>query len=211
METLRERILATLAASPGLTDREITNALHGLNAPQQSINQAARALEAQRLISRRRRHDGLIGNFLMATTVDAATLPSAVRASAVHENHDVEALSEEDIKRRLVAWLAADGWTATVAWAKQHGVDIDARRGEERWVIEVKGPGSRPPMRVNYFVGILGETLQRMNDPDARYSIALPELAQFRRLWERLPELAKTRTGVSAIFVSKAGDVAVAS
>ncbi len=62
-------------------------------------------------------------------------------------------------------------------------------------------------MRVNYFIGILGETLQRMSDPDARYSIALPDLQQFRRLWDRLPELAKRRTQITAIFVSESGKV----
>jgi hypothetical protein len=62
-------------------------------------------------------------------------------------------------------------------------------------------------MRVNYFLGVLGELLQRMSDPEAKYSIALPDLPQFRRLWERLPELAKRRTTISALFVSGSGDV----
>ncbi len=62
-------------------------------------------------------------------------------------------------------------------------------------------------MRVNYFLGVLGELLQRMTDPAAKYSIALPDLPQFRRLWDRLPELAKQRTGISALFVSESGRV----
>jgi hypothetical protein len=205
IEPLPQRILALLSTSPGLTDREMTNALRGHNAPQQPINQAARALEVRKRIVRRRRPDGLIGNFLVEGSADFAMLPARTP-----NNHDVDALSEDDIKRTLVKWLDADGWSASVAWAKQPGADIDARRGEERWLIEVKGPGSRPQMRVNYFLGILGETLQRMSDPHARYSIALPELIQYRRLWERLPALAKKRAGISAIFVSKSGGVAVA-
>lgn len=56
-------------------------------------------------------------------------------------------------------------------------------------------------MRVNYFLAILGELLQRMDDPNAKYSIALPDFPQFRRLWNRLPELAKVRTGITALFV----------
>jgi len=32
-------------------------------------------------------------------------------------------------------------------------------------------------------------------------------MQQFRRLWERLPALAKDRTGISAIFVSVEGRV----
>jgi hypothetical protein len=63
-------------------------------------------------------------------------------------------------------------------------------------------------MRVNYFLMVLGETLQRMDDAKARYSISLPDLAQYRELWRRLPELAKTRTGITALFVDETGRVA---
>jgi hypothetical protein len=62
-------------------------------------------------------------------------------------------------------------------------------------------------MRVNFFLGVLGELLQRMKDPQARYSIAMPDLPQYRGLWERLPTLAKERTRISALFVTAAGDV----
>lgn len=62
-------------------------------------------------------------------------------------------------------------------------------------------------MRVNYFLGILGETLQRMADEEAKYSIALPDVPQFRGLWSRLPELAKSRTTITALFVSPEGVV----
>ena len=62
-------------------------------------------------------------------------------------------------------------------------------------------------MRVNYFLGVMGELLQRMNNPDAKHSIALPDLPQFRKLWSRLPALAKQRTGISALFVDASGRV----
>jgi hypothetical protein len=62
-------------------------------------------------------------------------------------------------------------------------------------------------MRLNYFLGVLGELLQRMDDDSARYSIALPDLPQFRGLWERLPRLAKSRTTVTALFVRENGSV----
>ena len=88
-----------------------------------------------------------------------------------------------------------------------HGIDIDAKRGKERWIIEVKGIGSRPQMRGNYFIAMLGETLQRMDDSKARYSIAVPDVQQFRNLWVRLPLLAKQRTNISAIFASYDGTV----
>jgi hypothetical protein len=62
-------------------------------------------------------------------------------------------------------------------------------------------------MRVNYFLSIIGELLQRMDDPVARYSIALPNIEQFRNLCARLPELAKQRTTIDAIFVSEDGKI----
>jgi hypothetical protein len=42
-----------------------------------------------------------------------------------------------------------------------------------------------------------------------RYSIALPDMRQFRGLWDRLPKLAKERIGITAIFVSSDGSIIV--
>jgi hypothetical protein len=148
-----------------------------------------------------RRPDALIGNY--PSQVGAGIAAPVSKPTGVIRNHDVDALSEDEIKEVIDSWLQVDGWETKVAWGKAQGIDIDARRGLERWIIEVKGPGSRQPMRVNYFISILGETLQRMSDPTARYSIAFPDLPQYRNLWSRLPDLAKSRTGISIIFVSK--------
>ena len=84
---------------------------------------------------------------------------------------------------------------------------LSGTKDGKKWIIEVRGCVSLNPMRVYYFLSILGELLQRMNDPDARYSIALPDLKQFRGLWQRLPELAKSRTAISALFVDISGRV----
>jgi len=46
---------------------------------------------------------------------------------------------------------------AAIVVGGAHGIDIDAARGDERWIIEVKGCGSLNPMRVNYFLAALGE------------------------------------------------------
>ena len=120
---------------------------------------------------------------------------------------DEEHLSENAIKEILERWLIAQGWKIKIAWGHEHGIDVDATKENNRWMIEVKGQGSRDAMRVNYFLGILGEMLQRMEDPNAKYSIALPDIQQFRNLWRKLPFLAKSRTGITAIFVDKNGSV----
>src|SRR5713101_6334343 len=99
-------------------------------------------------------------------------------------------LSEDGVKHSVQRWLESAGWQVTIKWGRVHGTDIEARLGNARWIIEAKGRGSLDAMRVNYFLMVLGEILQRMVDPEARYSIALPDLTQFRNLWARLPALA---------------------
>lgn len=201
MTFLPEQILSLLAGAPGLSDREVTNALRGAAAPQQPVNQAARALERQGKLHRRSRpEDGIIGNYLTANA-QPVTLSTASRLG------DLDPLAEDSIKLALQLWLANGGWSVSTAMGKQHGVDIRATRGKEVWLIEVKGCGSRDPMRVNYFLCVLGEVLQRMDDPDAKYSIALPDLKQFRRLWARLPMEAKRRTEIGALFVDETGHI----
>jgi hypothetical protein len=120
---------------------------------------------------------------------------------------DASVFSEDWLKTALKNWLETQGWEADVAWGRTRGIDLHARRGTERWIIEAKGRGSLNPMRVNYFLCVMGETLQRMTDSEAAYSIALPDMKQFRNLWARLPPLAKQRTQITALFVSEDGKV----
>lgn len=206
MSSLPEQILELVGKLPGLTDREITNNLRGSSAPQQPINIAARGLASRGQLVRKRRDDGLIGNYL-SDTAAKQVVASVSNPSRVSEGKQDDKFAEDRLKAVLEQWLAEAGWSTEIAWAKQRGVDIHARRNNERWLIEVKGIGSRPEMRVNYFISILGETLQRMDDPFAKYSIALPDVPQFRNLWKRLPQLAKKRTGITALFISADGSI----
>jgi len=190
-----------LRQKPGLSDREITDGIYGREAPQQYVNQICISLESHGVISRNRWADGIIGNYLTGK----ASSPEQSNKDEIAEHHS---LSEHEIKQALEIYLSTRGWDPTVAWGKSHGPDIEAKRGTKRWIIEVKGSGSRDPMRVNYFLYSLGEILQRMHDPECKYSVALPDMRQFHGLWEKLPELAKNRTGVTALFVNSAGGVA---
>jgi len=65
MATRRERILRLLEHGDGLTDREITDQLEGHSAPQQPVNQLCHRMEGQNILVRRKRADGLIGNYLV--------------------------------------------------------------------------------------------------------------------------------------------------
>lgn len=195
-------LIALINESPGRTDRELTDVLKGNGAHPSQVNQEARLLERKGLLVRRRREDGVIGNYPSACDVNGTRISETPQIARTPEG-----LSEDEVKAHLAAWLQAQGWEARVAWGKSRGADIVATQRERRWIIEVKGLGSLQPMRVNYFVSMLGETLQRMSDPAAKYSIAVPDVAQFRALWERLPQLAKQRTQITALFVASEGDV----
>lgn len=197
--TFPDRVLALVGEVPGITDRELTNRLLSTATHPSQVNQACRLLASKGLLERVRREDGLTGNYLL----------DGFRAINVETQLPVShpPLSEDAIKAALEVWLRNEGWQVDIAWGKTRGIDIHARRGTERWIIEAKGCGSLAPMRVNYFLAVIGETLQRMDDPNARYSIALPEMSQFRGLWNRLPPLAKTRLELTALFVDENGRV----
>lgn len=64
MPTRRESVISLLRDEHGLSDREITNRLEGKNAPQQPFNQLCRRLENEGILTRKKRRDGKIGNFL---------------------------------------------------------------------------------------------------------------------------------------------------
>lgn len=200
--TLKEKILVELKNGP-MSDRELADKLLGVRAPQQSINQMCRQLSEKGFITR-------TAPPIKNIYAKAEYTPPLAKIEHTPPEEQIESappLSEEAIKKILNDHLMEQGWQTEVAWGGTHGIDIDARRSPERWIIEVKGSGSLNPMRVNYFLGILGELLQRMDEPTARYSIALPDLQQFRNLWSRLPDLAKQRTTIDAIFVSGDGTI----
>ncbi len=203
MASLPKELLQFVKKSPGLTDREITDALRGESAPQQPINIAARALVTSGQLLRKRRTDGLIGNF----PSDGKYVAVVATRTAAPAKADLMDQSEDKIKHWVKEWLVSEGWQVEVLWARDRGIDIRATRDGKHWIIEVKGIGSLPAMRVNYFLCILGETLQRMNDTGMKYSICLPNVQQFRNLWTRLPRLAKERTRITALFVDVSGKV----
>ena len=201
--TIKESIMNYIKQFPGATDTDIEKYLKKTH---QTINQACRSLEKDGYLTRKINSEkgNLIGNYPLDKTYTSNYAPLYKKEV---NSDDKEPLQEDDIKQILNDYLIKNGWKTKVAWGHQQGIDMEAVKENKRWVIEVKGSGSRQPMRVNYFISILGETLQRMNDSEARYSIALPDLEQFRRLWERLPKLAKERTTIDLILVDDNGNI----
>lgn len=201
--TVKESIMDYINEHPGATDGDIR--LH-LQKTHQTINQACRNLQSNGYLIRKNNfeRENLIGNY----PTDKVYIPDCATSQIEKLNlHSKFELQEDEIKSILNNYLVSDGWDVKVAWGHQKGIDIDATKENKRWIIEVKGPGTRQAMRVNYFIAILGEILQRMDDVDARYSIAFPDMEQFRMLWNKLPELSKERTKIDLILVDNEGNI----
>lgn len=97
-------------------------------------------------------------------------------------------LGEETVKTAVADFLKSRGYTVTINKRREHGPDMRATKDGLKLVIEAKGEGTRSPMFNNFFVGVLGEVLQRMNDNAAEYGIALPAHRKYARLIEELSD-----------------------
>lgn len=198
MATIADRILDAIRYAP-LDDDVLAKRL-GIS-QRQSVNQVARRLEREGLVTRYTGPDGKIVNAL----ADGVSL-SAPR----HENPPVnivggQPITEDEVKEAVREHLAAQGFQVRVAWGRSPGIDIEAVHPDgRRYVIEAKAEkGVTGPQQHNYFVGMLGELVQRMSDPHARYGIALPENSQYRGLVGRLPAEARERLGLVVFWVRR--------
>jgi hypothetical protein len=150
------------------------------------------------LIRRTNRPDGRIGNYPIASAVPGQPLKTEERQN----------LGEDSVNDLLAAWLISQRWDLqSRARGHSRGVDIVAQSEGRLWSIQVKGEGKHRNAQQNNFIDALGQTLYAMDDSDKKYSIAFPDLPAYRRLWSRVPECARGRTGITALFVGASGQV----
>ena len=193
--TLADRIVEVLQTVPaGLDDDELA---HRLGVVRQAVNQACRKLAAGDRLRR-----GVGGTGKIINTLDRTWQP-VERVAAMPEAGSL--LTEDETKTAVRRRLMPDGYHVRVAWGRERGIDIEATRAEppDRLVIEAKGEAALQAQQANYFLGALGELVQRMDDPRTRYGLALPDNNQYRGLVERLPELAWTRLSLTVFFVKR--------
>jgi hypothetical protein len=116
-------------------------------------------------------------------------------------------VEEDDVKKSIVTILMAENWIIDkTAMGKTHGVDIAAKRPpNEIILVEAKGEGSLNPMRVNYFLMVLGELIQKMDSPNKYYGIGLPAHRQFGRLITKLPRWIKQYLKLRIFLVKRLG------
>ena len=108
------------------------------------------------------------------------------------------------MKAAVRDYLKAKGYDVTVAWGHERGIDIEAR-GPDRILIEAKGEVASDQQQGSYFIGALGELVQRLDDLDARYGLALPDNRRYRGLVNRLPALARNRLRLVVFMVKRTG------
>lgn len=221
MATHRELILAYLSRKAEGEDDDTLAAKLGIS-PRQRVNQVCRQLAAEGLV--RRRHDPVAGKILnqlpskpldaMPRQESASSIPirdfsQTVKLRQLDGDADVQSfaypgemhLAEDLVKGAVGAALSSEGWSVRTAWGHAHGIDIEATRLTERLVVEAKGEGSLAPMRVNYFLGAIGELIQRMDSPDASYGLALPAHRQFVGLILRVPPWVRARLSLQFFLV----------
>jgi len=200
--TIAERILEAVRYAP-LDDDLLAKRL-GIT-QRQSINQTARRLEAQGKLRRVVGPDGKIVNML---TEHGGNPGPSVDETRPSTRPIPDRITEDEVKTAVRDHLASQGFEVQVAWDRTPGIDIDARHPSgSRHVIEAKAEtGTSGPQQANYFIGMLGELLQRMDDDSATYGIALPENRQYRGLVDRLPRLARDRIGLNIFWVARSSD-----
>lgn len=217
MASLSDRILDAIRYAP-LDDDVLAKRL-GVS-QRQSVNQAARRLEAQGLLRRMPGPDGKIVNALAEATSGkggsnvamAARKPQHGATDRQRDRFLGDRITEDEVKEAVRAYLVADGFEVQVAWGRNPGVDIHARHRDGRSIlIEAKAEvGTAGAQQHNYFVGALGELVQRMTEPDATYALALPDNRQYRGLVDRLPALAKRQLQLAVFWVDRtAGGLSV--
>jgi len=151
-----------------------------------------------------KRADGKLANRLAARPTD--TPFETVTAPALDSNARI---TEDDVKRAVSGHLESEGYQVKVMWGKLRGIDIEARRGRELLIIEAKaevfGP-RKDQQQGSYFLQALGELVQRMNDPNATFGLALPDNRRYRGLVARLPTVAMQRLQLAIHFAKRVGE-----
>lgn len=195
---LREAVLEQLRlAGRSLDDDELAARLHVIR---QSVNQLTNRLARDGQIRRHPGRDGKLVNEL----ADPTASPTAVPAEPTpFRGAPGSHLAEDRVKTAVKDYLEASGHTVTVRWGRLRGIDIEAHGPDGRWIIEAKGGAPPGAQQVNYFLGALGELVQRSSDEHARYGLALPDVPQYRGLVNRLPALARRRLNLTVFFVTE--------
>lgn len=114
-------------------------------------------------------------------------------------------LNEETVKDSVGAFLRSQGYTVATGRRRERGADMRATKEGLKLIVEAKGEGSRSEMFNNFFLNVLGETLQRMSEPAAEYGVALPAHRKFVRLVDELSDNVRFTLRLNFYLVKPSG------
>jgi hypothetical protein len=227
MSSVSQQIIALLESSSGLTDREIAERLLGKGAAQQPINQAARMLERQGAIQRKKRPDGLIGNYFINSPLPvSATAPKNISTSQLETDVTKDWFWEGNVVDCLAQFLVTKDWqivSKANTHSKERGVDIHAAKSKTVLLIEAKGFPStsyRDPKRSSeakptnpnnqaqqwYSHALLKVMRLQTEYPQAIVALGLPDFPRYRKLFEET-QTGLQKLGIVLLATSEDGDV----
>jgi hypothetical protein len=142
--SLGKQITHLLTSNEGLSDREITDLLRGREAPQQPINQICRNLQRRGIVIRRKRQDGLLGNYLTTSSLEVVKSKTTVKYR--RQNTKLESLGAEFL---VLGQLLINGISSYKSYVNFPGYDLVAINPESgkiariqvksRWAINYDG------------------------------------------------------------------------
>lgn len=232
--TNADRILETLRSSAEPLDDDELSRRCGIY-PRQQVNQICRRLAAQGTLTRLTGQHGKMVNALadragpgapVAPKSEILLLEERSLAPPTPRTFSRREWGEAAVQAAIVSHLEATGWEilrAANTSSKEHGVDIEATRGAESLLVEVKGwPGTtyssgakagqvkptQPATQArHYFDGALTSSLARIEgSPTATPALGFPEKATYlNRVLGMATALG--RLGVVVFWVSSNGSV----
>lgn len=78
----------------------------------------------------------------------------------------------------------------------------------ETWIIEVKGKTAQIGLD---FKTCLGQLLMRMNNPEYKYAIAIPDIIDYHQQMNKIPALVLQRLNLHIFIISQDGNVKLVS
>lgn len=196
-----DKIISLLNQKPGLTDREITDVLKGSEAHPSQINSEARLLMQKGFLTRAKRHDGKLGNFLTGTDLPIVYPSSELSSSA---NAQADWFWEGNVQEKLASHLQRNGWalvSVSNTASKEQGIDIHAEKMGKTLLIEVKGYPSKsyndprrshekkktsPTLQAGHWYShaILKSMRLLTEYPEAQIVIGIPDFRRYRDLFK---------------------------
>jgi hypothetical protein len=172
------------------------------------------------------------GRYRLGYADGAAVAPASASSATTHVRAIPESSANEDwfwegnVQAAVVKLLAGDGWRVLrVAGteSREHGVDVEARRGSEHLLVEVKGhpslvyrtgeragqpkgPAVGAQARTYFGGALLAGLLMRADHPAARVVLAFPDMGAFPSLARRVAG-SLLPSGVEIWLVDEAGTV----